>query len=211
MAEELQGLLEKIQRDGVEKAQTEAGAIIDAAKEKAATILADAEKQAEERLAKAEQDAALFESRAQNSLLQAARDLVITVGQRVTGLLERLLAERVKSATGGTALADAAASAIKAYIAAGSQPCDLAILLSDQDKNAVEQALNNALKEELAAGLTVAGDHSIVTGFKVTMQEGKLTHDFSDAAVSDALASLLRPALAQIVRECAASSEPVNS
>ena len=47
MAEELQNLLEKIKRDGVDKANAEAAAIVNKAKAEAAVIVKDAQTQAE--------------------------------------------------------------------------------------------------------------------------------------------------------------------
>jgi V/A-type H+-transporting ATPase subunit E len=210
MAEELQGLLEKIQKDGVEKAQAEASAITDAARTKASEIIVEAEKQAVDLIEAAKQDAAQFETRARNSLLQAARDLVITVGQNVTALLERLLADRVRSEFSGAALSEAITHAVKAYIETGTQAGDLAVLLSETEKAAVEGGLNEALKEALDQGLELTSVSSVVAGFKVSLEGGKLVHDFSDTAVADALAGLLRPALAEIVRASASQESPAG-
>ena len=74
MAEELQQLLEKIQHDGVEKANAEAATILAKAKADAAAILKDAESKAAAFRAQAETDAKAFEERAQKTISQAARD-----------------------------------------------------------------------------------------------------------------------------------------
>ena len=57
MAEELQSLIEKINRDGVEKASAEAERIISAAKEQAAAIVKAANEEAAKSTAAAEADA----------------------------------------------------------------------------------------------------------------------------------------------------------
>ena len=63
MAEDLQYLMERIQKDAVDKAENEAAAIIAKAKEKAADIVKAAEAEASARLEKADKDAEAFSKR----------------------------------------------------------------------------------------------------------------------------------------------------
>ena len=106
MAEDLQSLLEKINRDGVEKAEAEAAKIIAAAKEKADALLKSARDEAAQAKAQAEKDSAAHAARAAETIRQAARDTVISVQGAVTGLLEKLLTQNVDKA-----LADEASAA----------------------------------------------------------------------------------------------------
>ena len=79
MAEELQQLLEKIQRDGVDKANAEAKAILDKANAEAKAIVEKAKEDAAATTAKAEADAQAFAGRAKETIGQAARDTVMEV------------------------------------------------------------------------------------------------------------------------------------
>ena len=63
MAEDLQYLMERIQKDAVDKAETEAAAIIARAKDKAAEIVKAAEAEASAKLEKADKDAEAFTER----------------------------------------------------------------------------------------------------------------------------------------------------
>ncbi|MGN0846549.1 MAG: hypothetical protein ACI4RA_04100, partial [Kiritimatiellia bacterium] len=98
MAEQLQQLLEKIQRDGVEKANAEAVAILAKAKADAAAIVKEAETKAAACRAQAETDAQAFEARAQKTIAQGARDTILEVKDAVGRLLEKLLAADVAAA-----------------------------------------------------------------------------------------------------------------
>ena len=80
MAAELQSLLEKIQSEGVDKAQAKAASILAEAEKAAAAKIAEAEKAAEAHLAKAEADAAVLRERSVQAVRQAARDVVLDVG-----------------------------------------------------------------------------------------------------------------------------------
>ena len=60
-----------------------------------------------------------------------------------------------------------------------------------------------ALKAKLAAQkeVTVVTDAQMGTGFRVKLAGGRVEHDFTGAAVTDALAALLRPQLAQLLKD----------
>ena len=190
MAEELQQLLEKIQHDGVEKANAEAATILAKAKADAAAILKDAESKAAAFRAQAETDAKAFEERAQKTISQAARDTVLEVKDAIGRMLEKLLAKDVAAA-----LADPSEAA-KLALAAVNE------LGSNADVAAGEK-LAAALKAQLAAdakaGVKVVLDESVGTGFSIRLDGGRVEHDFSESAIVAALAKRLRPDLAKIV------------
>ena len=190
MAEELQQLLEKIQHDGVEKANAEAATILAKAKADAAAILKDAESKAAAFRAQAETDAKAFEERAQKTISQAARDTVLEVKDAIGRMLEKLLAKDVVAA-----LADPSEAA-KLALAAVNE------LGSNADVAAGEK-LAAALKAQLAAdakaGVKVVLDESVGTGFSIRLDGGRVEHDFSESAIVAALAKRLRPDLAKLV------------
>ena len=190
MAEELQQLLEKIQHDGVEKANAEATTILAKAKADAAAILKDAESKAAAFRAQAETDAKAFEERAQKTISQAARDTVLEVKDAIGRMLEKLLAKDVAAA-----LADPSEAA-KLALAAVNE------LGSNADVAAGEK-LAAALKAQLAAdakaGVKVVLDESVGTGFSIRLDGGRVEHDFSESAIVAALAKRLRPDLAKLV------------
>ena len=190
MAEELQQLLEKIQHDGVEKANAEAATILAKAKADAAAILKDAESKAAAFRAQAETDATAFEERAQKTIPPAARDTVLEVKDAIGRMLEKLLAKDVAAA-----LADPSEAA-KLALAAVNE------LGSNADVAAGEK-LAAALKAQLAAdakaGVKVVLDESVGTGFSIRLDGGRVEHDFSESAIVAALAKRLRPDLAKLV------------
>ena len=192
MAEELQQLLEKIQHDGVEKANAEAAAILAKAKADANAILKDAEAKAAARRDEAEADARAFEDRARKTISQAARDTVLDVKAALGRLLENLLAKDVADA-----LADpdeVARLALAAVKALGADAVDVA----------AGAQLADALKAQLAAaaakGVQVVLDETTGAGFSLRLDGGRVEHDFSEAALAAALAKRLRPDLARLVR-----------
>lgn len=190
MAEELQSLIEKINRDGVEKATAEAAKIVSAAKDQAAAIVKAAKEEAAKSAAAAEAEAKASAERAQVTLRQAARDAVISVEGAITRLLEKILATNVDAALSDpSTAAGIAGEAVRDVVTAGE--------ISAGSK------LVEALKSQLAAkaNFTVVMDETIGTGFNVKLDGGRVEHDFTGATVAAELAKRLRPDLAALMKD----------
>ena len=189
MGEDLQSLLEKINRDGVEKANAAAEKIIADAKAKAAEIVKTAKTEAAAEKAAAEKAAADYAARAAETVGQAARDTVLKIEAAVTAMLERLLAKNVDRA-----LADEANLAALTLEAVKS--------LAGEAEVAVPAALAPALKASLASqpGITVITDEALGTGFSVRLEGGRVEHTFTGEAIAAELAKRLRPDLAKLVK-----------
>ena len=195
MTQDLQQLLEKIQRDGVEKAQAEATDLLAKAHAEARAIIEAAKKEAESTRAAARQDAEAFEHRAEETMRQSARDTVLNVEKAVARLLQRLLLTDVNAALSANTdlVAGLAAEAIRAYLG---------------NKGGIEVAaaskLADALRAKLATdainGVTIVTDEATGTGFRVLLANGRVEHTFTGTAVAESLAKQLRPRLAALMK-----------
>lgn len=189
MSEELQSLIEKINRDGVEKANAEAERIVAAAREQAAMIVKTAKDEAAKSAKAAKDESELSAERAKETLRQAARDAIISVEGAITRLLEKILAANVDNALSNpSTAADIAGDAVKALIGTGE--------ITAGPKIAA------ALKAELASkqNFTVVMDETLGSGFKVKLEGGRVEHDFTGATVAAELAKRLRPDLAALMQ-----------
>lgn len=197
MAEELQPLLDKIRAEGLAKAGAEADATVAKAKAEAEAVLAKARADAAGIAAKAEADAAQLRARSEESLRQAARDVMLKVGQDVQAALERiLLADVSKALSDPAALSRCIESAVRAGIAAGGT-----VEVPPEAAEAVAGTLLADAASRAAGkdGFAVEASDGVSAGFRVFVEGGRVEHDFTAEAVSAALASAVRPALAAIV------------
>ena len=189
MTEDLQGLLEKINRDGVEKANAEAARIVAEARAKAAAIVKAANEEAAKAKAAAEKESAGYAERARTTISQAARDTVIEVGNSVEAMLKRILGENVdRTLADPKNVAALTLEAVKGLTGAAEV--------------AVPTALAATLKAQLAAqgNVTVVTDETLGTGFSVRTDGGRVEHSFTGEAISAELAKRLRPDLAKLVK-----------
>lgn len=196
----LQGLLDRIQKDGVEKAEAEAADIVAAARRQAAELEKEAETKAGRLVQKAEADAAVFEARSRKALEQAARDLIITVGQAVTALFEQIVAQAVGDSLSPELVNQMLVKVVEAYAGAGENERRVELLVSPEAEKPITDFMMNRFRKAVEQGLLVRSDNQVVAGFKVSLVDQNLYHDFSREAIADSLCRLLRPHLAEIVR-----------
>lgn len=190
MSEELQSLLDKINREGVEKAQARSKEIIATAETEAKRLVEAAQKEAAQAKADAEKTAADYAARAAVTVQQAARDTIREVERAVTVLLEKVLSRDVNAAL-------AAPENVSALIKESLKG------LTGAAEVAVPPTLVETLRAQLAneKTLTVVPDESLRTGFAVKVDGGRVEHAFTGAVVAAELARRLRPDLAKLVRE----------
>ena len=193
MAEELKHLIEQIQKEGVEKANKQADTIISQAKEKAAKIVADAEEKANDTLQKAKTESEAFAERSAKTLEQAARDLLITVGQGCEKVVTETLGKNVTESLSGDLLQKMILSVVEQ-----NKGSSVELSVSEADKAALtafcaEQAKASGQEIELVS------DSEVLSGFKVGFKDKNVYLDFTGEAVAEALAAFLRPELAKTV------------
>ena len=192
MAEELQQLLEKIQRDGVDKANAEAAAIVAKAKSEAEALVKKAQEDAAAAEAKGKADAEAYAARARETIAQAARDTVLKVKDDVTKLLTKLLAQDVTAAL-ATEAVPIAAAAVKELVT-GTATAEVAASAK------LVEALRAQLAAQAQGGVKVVADETTGAGFTVKLDNGRVEHDFTDAAIANALAQHLRADLAALLK-----------
>lgn len=187
--EDLQGLLEKINREGVEKAEAEAARIVGDAKAKAAALVKAAEAEAAQTKAAAEKTAADYQARAAETVKQAARDVVLSVREAVTRLLEGLLAKDVEAALSDDAVAvGLVADAVRDLTGAGE-------VVAGAKLAAALKAQAAALKD-----FTLVTDEAAGTGFSVRLDGGRVEHAYTGEVIAAELAKRLRPDLAALLK-----------
>ena len=110
MAENLQGLLDRIHRDGIARAESERDDILEQAKKEAARIVSEAEAEAASIRSGAKTDADREIKRAESSIRQAARDVVLSLREELDGRISRL----VRSAAGEALTPEVVAEVLRA-------------------------------------------------------------------------------------------------
>ncbi len=193
MAEDLQGLLDRIQNDGIKKAEMERDTMIADAKAQAEKIIADAKAQAEKIVADAKAQAQDDEKRANETIRQAARDTINTFKADLLARLQRVTKDMAGQAMTPALMADIIRTMAAAY--AEKSAAGLEILLPEKDAAALEAGLKAALLNNIkteASGITA--------GLKIGFNGSDEYLDFSDDALTDVICEFVGPKLAALLK-----------
>jgi V/A-type H+-transporting ATPase subunit E len=201
MTEQLQDLLARIQKDGTDKAEAEAERILGEARAKADALVRAAEKATAERHVQAERDAALLVERGRKALEQAARDVILTVGDAITRALQGMVGAAVGQALREQTLNEMLLAVVKAYCTADGRQARIDVLVPEAQQQQVRDFFLAQFRDALEKGVEIRGDSSLAGGFRIRLADGNVSHDFSQDAIADALCQLLRPQIAEIVRQ----------
>jgi len=197
MPEQLQSLLDRIQKDGVEKADAEAKRIVDAANAAAAEIIRKAEEAADALLKKAEKESETFEERGRRAVEQAARDVILSVGESINKAVATLIRKDVTAALTPEQVGDMLATLATSYLGGDNGEA----LVPEAQAETIRRHVFARLGEEAAKGLEIRGDKRVLAGFRLSLKNKQVQHDFTESAISEALCNLLRPNIAEIIRE----------
>lgn len=199
---QLQELVEKIKKNGVETGEAKAADIIKNAEDKAAAIVKAARIEAESIIKNGVAEADRAEKAAVSAIGQAGRNLLISFRDGITTELEALVRGETAKAYDATVLKELIPSAVKAWIG-NNGTNDIAVLLSPSDAAKLEAGFTSSLKAELAQGIVIRSDASVSGGFRIGTKDGSAYYDFSADAVADLFSAYLNPRVAEILKSAA--------
>ncbi len=200
MAEELQGLLEKIHDEGIKKADAEKEQILAEAREQAKQLIIDAENRAAELIGSAEKDAAVSEKRAAATIKQAARDIVLALNAE---LLERLNAV-VKSSIGETMTPDFMGKIIMDMVGKfepGIVETGIDLMVAAADLQKMEELLKASLINNLKQEPELFTGHDFSSGLKLGFKDSDIFFDVSDEVLAEMICSYVGPRLGAVLKE----------
>ena len=197
MAQEIKDLIAKIQQEGIQVAQEQAAQIKIEADRVALKIISEAKIQAQTIVQQANMQVKKLEDSTQATLKQAGRDLLISLRQEITAMLDRLVKLNLRQALTVGELAGIIGTLIKnSPLTLGSQ---IIVSLNKVDKDKLEQGFLKQLVAETKKPIVLKSADGIESGFVISFDAGKSIFDFSGQALSDYISGCLRPQLSKIL------------
>ena len=187
MAEELQSLLEKIQREGIEKAAAERDEIVNKANAEAAAILAAARAEAEKMRADAANDAEALKKRAESAIRQAARDILLELKSELQRRVAAVTRNRMDAALSSEFIAglvrEIATTALSSADKAASGK--LEVMVGPAKCEEVAKLITASVGADLVEKMTIFPNAAAGRGLKVSVEGNEVFFDFSDAALTE--------------------------
>jgi V/A-type H+-transporting ATPase subunit E len=196
---QLQELIDKIKREGIESAQADAVKLRAEAEAEAGRIVEDAKKRAAGIAAQGEADRVRSEKAGVAAVEQASRNLVLAFKAEIQGLLDRIVGEAVSSAYSVDVVKGILPDLVKNWAAKNTD--SLAVVLSGDDLAKLEDGFRSQLASKLKGGVDFKVGKSLDGGFHIAEKDGSAFYDFSAEAVAALLSAYLNPRLAESVKD----------
>jgi len=195
MNDKIQALTSKLYREGVEKGEEKASAIVKEAQDKAREVVAGAEARAEALMAKAAGDAENLRRNVEAELRLAGVQAVDNLRQRIVRLVSL---KTVEDPVGNSFMEPAVVSDFIRLVLqnwkAGQGPSpDLICLLPENKRKELEQSVRKAAAEFLAKGVEIRFSPSLKGGFRVGPKDGSYLISFTDEDFKEFFSLYLRP------------------
>ncbi len=206
MAEELQGLLERIHQEGVKKADDEKAKIIAGAKAEAKKIVDDAKAEAEKMTKSAEQEADNHRKRGEAAIQQAARDIILALRQDLQDRLGSVVKECIGEAMTPEFMGKVIIEMVKNF---GKDDVDagIEVIINEKDLKEMEKLCKGSLVESLKTKPEISIGHDFSAGLKIGFKGNDVFFDISDEALADMIANFVGPKLAAMLKPEEAKSE----
>lgn len=193
----LSGIIEKIKKEGVQKAEEEASAILSAAKEEKEKMLERARSEAKQAIEKAEKDAGKIKQNAETSIRQAARDVILGLRGSIVSLFDSIVKREIGKALDQESI-KRMIEALAVKFATGEKS-ETEVVLSEKDKEELSKFFVGSLGKEMTSGVTLSASREVEKGFRIGKKDSGVYYDFTDEAISEALSSYLNKNLLAIL------------
>lgn len=201
MAEELQGLLDRIQTEGIEKAEAEKATILGNAKAEAAKIIEKAKEEAATIVKKANEEAEISVNKGNAAIRQAARDVLIALRADIEARLKALVTENIGQAMTPDVMGKIILEMVKAYREKNpTGDATVELLLPQSEAGQMAELLKGSLLANLRANPVIRINADAASGLQIGFKDSDVFLDFTDEALSDVICAYVGPKLAAALK-----------
>lgn len=197
MAQELQGLLERIQNEGIKRADSEKERIVSDARAEADRIVREAREEAEALRKKAADDAAALQSRTEAAIRQAARDIVLSLKEDLKKRLQKVVGASVNSAM----TPEFMQKLILAVAGNSSANAGIKVLTSAEDAAKLVELCAGGIAADLKQRPVIAVGGDFDSGLKIGFEGGDVFFDFTDEALTGIVCEFAGPRIAALLED----------
>jgi V/A-type H+-transporting ATPase subunit E len=198
---QLQELIGKIKKDGIESASAEAARIKAEAQTEAARIVETARKEAETIIARGKADAERSEKAGIAAVEQASRNLILAFKTEVQNLLDKITAKETAAAYSADVLKAVIPEVVKAWGAGKEGGAD--VILGEKQLKELENHLRGELAGALKGGVDFKFGRSLDAGFRIAEKDGSAYYEFSAESVAAFFSAYLNPRLSETLKNAA--------
>lgn len=197
---QLQELIDKIRKDGVDVAENEAKTILNSAKVEAQRIIAEAQSEADKILSNAKNENMRMVKSSEDSIRQACRNLLISFRESVARELKAIINESVDSVYSSQMLEKVIVDVVERW-SINPEVQDLAVILNNDDIERLEKTMIRSLKERVKKGVTLRPNDNFDGGFRIVVNNDSVYYDYCEDTVVEMLSNYLSPKIIKLMKE----------
>ncbi len=187
----LDDLIKKIKKDGINEANKKAEEIVKEAESKAANILEDAQKEARRILDESEKEIIKKEEVSKKAIEQAVRDSIISIRNYIVDLFDELIKEDSIKVLSGKTLESVLIKAIDAFCR-NDNP-EIEVFLSESDRDELLDYFLQRFRNKIKCGIELKVHPKIESGFRIGKKGDHIYYDFTDEGIAYFIAEYLNP------------------
>ncbi len=197
---QLQELIDRIKKEGVEAAEVQADEILESAKVEAEKIISDAKAKAEKIMSDAKTENERIVKSGEDAIRQACRNLLISFRESVSKEVRAIVGESVTSVYSSDALSQIIIKAVECWTEKPDTE-EIAVILSSEDLEKLEDTVRDALRAKMLTGVTLKANDYLDGGFRIAVNGDGAYYDYSAEAVTDMLSDYLSPGITALLKE----------
>ena len=196
MADDLQALLNKINEEGLKKAEQTKADIIAKAEADAKAIIKKAQEEADDCRAKAQADSQILVQKGEEALRQAARDMMLSLRQQLQSRVKTAVLQLMDATLDAQQMPCVIAQIVESYLQKDGNEDNLELLVNPQQLDVLSSAVKAKLADNLKERCEFSPAPTVANGFKLAFKDNDVLYDFTDQALADAVASYVGPRIA---------------
>ena len=193
----LESLIEKIKKDGLEEAKKTSEEVIARAHQEGAGIVNDAKEKAKKILEEAQEETRKLKANTENSLRQAARDLVLVLKEQIINSFDRILKHNIQQAVSPDFMKELISGIIDKW--SSKKASAFEALVNARDKKKLEELLFSQFRKEARNMIEIKVASGIDKGFRIGIKGEDVHYDFTDQSILESLKEFLNPAISEML------------
>ena len=199
MPEELQGLLDRIHKDGIQKMEVKKKELIKQAQKEADAILKNANAEAEHIIKKSKETAKRDEERAKATIQQTARDVIIALKAELLDRMNICIKNLVSDAMTPDLMSNIILKMADSYSKTSGKNDSLSLIFSPKDLDKMTKHFNVNLAKNLKDQPEIFEGLDFGAGLKIGFKGSDVFLDFSDNALTEIITGYVGPRLASML------------
>lgn len=195
MEVKLESLIEKIKKDGLEAAEKQRQEIVKQAEQEASAIVAQAKRQSQQLIEEAGGQAEKIKKNGEDSLRQAARDLIIVLRQEINSLFKEVFKQHAGLTLDESFVGSLIVSIVDKWQLKEQQ--SLEVLVNPEQQKKISEFVVSALSKD-GQSVEIKAAKNIRRGFMIGLKGDDSRYDFSDESIVESLKVLINPAMHKV-------------